>query len=264
MESPSFYLEGVVKEKNEMSDFEGPLSLILMLLQKNKIEIRDVKIGDIVDQYLEYLNRLQSLDLEIASEFVRMASYLLYIKARSLLAGSEEISEMDALIESLEALKSRDMLQQIRAVAPGLLERYKTGMLYLTKPAESIEVSGEYRYQHDPADLLEALARVFTATNELPPDEGSTIRNAIPHKIAYSIKDKSRSILEMLRDGKVRLFDVYSGCETRSELIAAFMSVLEMCSMGSIMLTAGEDSNDYEIEFTGGDIDSIIEKIEET
>ena len=77
MENPSFYLEGVVHEKNELQDFEGPLSLILMLLFKNKIEIRDIKISEILDQYLEYLDQMQKLDLEIASEFVQMASHLL-------------------------------------------------------------------------------------------------------------------------------------------------------------------------------------------
>ena len=60
MENPSFRLEGIVREKNSMEDFEGPLSLILMLLQKNKIEIRDLSVSDILDQYLEYLNRMQS------------------------------------------------------------------------------------------------------------------------------------------------------------------------------------------------------------
>ena len=67
MENPSFYLEGVVREKNELQDFEGPLSLILMLLSKNKIEIRDIKISEILDQYLEYLDQMQKLDLEIDS-----------------------------------------------------------------------------------------------------------------------------------------------------------------------------------------------------
>ena len=88
MENPNFFLEGIVKEKNQLQDFEGPLSLILMLLSKNKIEIRDIKIADILDQYLEYLDKMQSMDLEVASEFVQMASHLLYIKTRTLLAGS--------------------------------------------------------------------------------------------------------------------------------------------------------------------------------
>ena len=82
---PTYFLEGIIHDKSEMADFEGPLSLILLLLSKNKIEIRDIKISEILDQYLEYLNAMEKLDLEIASEFVQMASYLLYIKTRMLL-----------------------------------------------------------------------------------------------------------------------------------------------------------------------------------
>ena len=62
MENPNFHLEGIVRERNELQDFEGPLSLSLMLLSKNKIEIRDLKISDILDQYLAYLERMQSMD----------------------------------------------------------------------------------------------------------------------------------------------------------------------------------------------------------
>ena len=87
MENPTFHLEGIIKSKNEMEDFEGPLSLILMLLAKNKIEIRDIRISDILDQYLDYISKMQEMDLEVASEFVQMASHLVYIKTRSLLTG---------------------------------------------------------------------------------------------------------------------------------------------------------------------------------
>ena len=93
-EDPTFFLEGVVKDKSDMVDFEGPLSLILQLLSKNKIEIRDIPISEILDQYLAYLNEMERLDLEIASEFVQMASYLLYIKTRMLLTEEKEITEL--------------------------------------------------------------------------------------------------------------------------------------------------------------------------
>ena len=108
MEKPNFHLESVVREKDELQDFSGPLSLILMLLSKNKIEIRDLKIADILDQYLAYLAEMQSMDLEIASEFVQMASHLLYIKTKTLLtADEEEPSELELLMQSLEQLKAR-------------------------------------------------------------------------------------------------------------------------------------------------------------
>ena len=103
MENPNFYLEGIVHEKDAMQDFEGPLSLILQLLSKNKIEIRDISISDILDQYLAWLEEAQSMDLEIASEFVQMAAQLLYIKTRTLLAADEEeVSELELLMTSLE------------------------------------------------------------------------------------------------------------------------------------------------------------------
>ena len=139
MENPSFYLEGVVREKNELQDFEGPLSLILMLLSKNKIEIRDIKISEILDQYLEYLDQMQKLDLEIASEFVQMASHLLYIKTKTLLTQEEEVSELEILIASLEQLKSRDTLSAVKQVIPQLKEASELGLLYFSKlPAATL------------------------------------------------------------------------------------------------------------------------------
>ena len=74
----SFHLPGVIRSKEEMADFEGPLTLILMLLSRNKVEIRDIQIAQILEQYLDYLDRMKEMDLEIASEFVQMAAHLLY------------------------------------------------------------------------------------------------------------------------------------------------------------------------------------------
>ena len=139
MDNPNFFLEGIVKEKNQLQDFEGPLSLILMLLSKNKIEIRDIKIADILDQYLEYLDKMQSMDLEVASEFVQMASHLLYIKTRTLLAGDEEVSELEVLMASLEQLKCRDIFAAVQKVTPELKKASELGLLYYAKLPEPLQ-----------------------------------------------------------------------------------------------------------------------------
>ena len=105
MENPVFKLEKVVHDKSEeLQDFEGPLDLILFLLGKNRMEIQDISISLICSQYLEWLERRQQLDLEVASEFAAMASHLVYIKTRMLLSIEDEEakSEMEALIQSLE------------------------------------------------------------------------------------------------------------------------------------------------------------------
>ena len=87
MESPVFKLEKVVHSRTEeMQDFEGPLDLILFLLGKNKLEIQDISISLICDQYIAWLEQRQKMDLEVASEFVIMASHLVYLKTRMLLS----------------------------------------------------------------------------------------------------------------------------------------------------------------------------------
>ncbi len=263
MEDPNFYLEGIVKEKDELKDFEGPLSLILLLLQKNKIEIRDISISDILDQYLAWLDQMHAMDLEVASEFVRMASYLLYIKTKMLLTGEEEVSELEALIESLETLKCKDALTASRAVAPQLGEAYKLGALMFAHPPEPLPASAsEYCYHHEPVDLLKALLHAFTAATEKPTDL-TFVTTAIPQRIVYSVRDKSRQILGRLKLRNIGLNELYRECQSKSELVATFIAVLELCSIGSISVSVSRHGDGYDLSFAGGDIDEILEQIEE-
>ena len=101
-QQPSYHLEAVIRSKDEWEDFTGPLDLILMLLAKNKIEIRDIRISELLDQYLDYLQKMQDMDLEIASEFVQMASHLMYIKTKMLLTEEKEPTELEILVSALE------------------------------------------------------------------------------------------------------------------------------------------------------------------
>ena len=101
MDQPLYRLTGVIRSKEELlEDFEGPLDVILLLLSKNKIEISDISITSILEQYLAYLDEMQRMDMEIASEFIIMASHLMQIKTKMLLSYSERTeaqSEMEAL-----------------------------------------------------------------------------------------------------------------------------------------------------------------------
>ena len=260
--NPSFHLESVVKDKNDLVDFEGPLSLILLLLQKDKIEIRDIRISDILDQYLAFLNEMERMDLEVTSEFVQMASYLLLIKTHELLITDDEPSELEILMESLEALKAKDALAAVKQVGPNLLEAYKTGALFFSRPPEPLPRSaGEYRYSIDPLNLLQALCSVYLNTRERPVDR-NLIESAMPHRITFSIRSKSTQIIRRLRQKDLSLSELYAECSSKSELVATFVSVLELCSHGSIAITPSPDGAGYRLSFTGGDIDEIIEKIE--
>ena len=108
LDAPIYHLEGVVKAREEdLEDFVGPLDLILHLLSKNKMEIKDIQLSLILDQYLEWMDKRKELDLEVASEFITMASHLIYIKTRMLLSihDEEALSEMEQLIATLEEVR---------------------------------------------------------------------------------------------------------------------------------------------------------------
>lgn len=260
MEDLTFHLEGIVKEKNELQDFSGPLSLILMLLSKNKIEIRDIKIADILDQYLAYLAEMERMDLEIASEFVQMASHLLYIKTKTLLTAEAEISELEELMSSLEQLKCRDVYASVQKIVPELKSASEKGLLYYEKQPEPLpKLNREYEYRHEPVELFRSLYNVLTRGGSMIEPESAA--RLAPAKIVYEVRTKSRQLIDRLRTGDASLSALYAECGSRSEIIATFISVLELCNMGSIRLES--EDGDYRLSFIGGNTEEILERITE-
>ena len=241
METPVFKLEGVMKTKEEPGDFEGPLALILLLLSNNKIEIRDIKISLILEQYLGYLEAMAELDLDIASEFVAMASHLTLIKTKMLLWGDKEITELQQLITSLETLSRGDLYTQIKAVSQALGAMYSPEKAMLPGPPEYLPQDSEYKYCHDGADLTDALLRVIGRENamlvSLNPREP-----VYPRKVAFSIAERSAEILDRLKSsGDIRISVLFGDSSSRTELIATFLAVLELCRIGSVYLLGEMD-----------------------
>lgn len=264
-QEPTYRLEGVIRSREELSDFEGPLTLILMLLSKNKIEIRDIQVSEILEQYLAYLDEMKAMDLEIASEFVQMASYLLYIKTKMLLSTETEPDELELLIASLEQLKSRDVYAAVKEVCPDLEAAARRGMLYQTKPPEPLPGAREYRYQHEGWELLKALSNVLLRAHgaaEETEQDPARRRRIYPRRIIYNVRDKSREILLRLRSqGRLSLLDFYRMSRSRSEVVATFISILELCSLGRTSLKRENDQ--IMVSFAGGDIEEIVGQIGE-
>ena len=240
MGQPQYRLEGIVHTRSEiMEDFEGPLDVIFLLLSKNKIEIQDVSITAILEQYLAYLDEMKRLDMEIASEFITMASHLMLIKTKMLLSAAEQAeaeSELDLLRQSLVERKRKEAMDQIRLAVSDLEPRNEIGRCLFTKEPEPLRRDQAYRYQHDVRDLLRALDAI-TERNErqLPPP--TTNFMGIVGKEPYPIGRKTGEVMrQLVLRGVERLKNLFRGNKSRSEVVATFLAILDLCKTNTVVL----------------------------
>lgn len=238
MEEPHYHLERVVHVKEEtLEDFNGPLDVILLLLSKNKIEIQDISIASILEQYLAYLDEMKRMDMEIASEFIAMASHLMLIKTKMLLSLSEQkkaMSEMELLIRSLEERQRQEALRQVQAAIPFLEAHAQAGAFCMVKSAELLKQDQAYRYQHDPQDLVNAMRQLAERTEELPRiSDFAGIVGSEP----YPVTKKAAEILKkLLNTGVTKFRQLFQGNRSRSELVATFLALLELCRQKAVSL----------------------------
>ena len=250
MSQPQYRLEGIVRSRSEaMEDFEGPLDVIFLLLSKNKIEIQDVSITAILEQYLAYLDEMKRLDMEIASEFITMASHLMLIKTKMLLSAAEQAeaeSELDLLRQSLVERRRREAMEQIRLAVTELEPRNEIGRSLFTKEPEPLRRDNTYRYQHDVRDLLRALdAMIERNERQLPPP--TTNFMGIVGKEPYPIGRKTGEVLrQLVLRGVERLKNLFKGNKSRSEVVATFLAILDLCKTNAVALeddVNGENPN---------------------
>ena len=251
MGQPQYRLEGIVRTRSEqLEDFEGPLDVIFLLLSKNKIEIQDVSITAILEQYLAYLDEMKRLDMEIASEFITMASHLMLIKTKMLLSAAEQAeaeSELDLLRQNLLERQRKEAIEQIRTAVTWLEPRNEIGRNIFTKEPEPLRKDQTYRYQHETADLLHALDEMSERNQRrLPPPTVNF--KGIVGKERYPVSRKTGEILRrLILRGVEKLMNLFKGNKTRSEVVATFISVLEMCKTGSVVLEGDVNGDDPDV-----------------
>lgn len=220
--------------------FEGPMDLLLHLISKHKLNIYDIPIIELVDQYTAYIREMQASDLDVASEFLEMAARLVHIKSLSLLPVYEEAEQLrreltGELIEYAEC----------KHVAKALSENTK-GFNYITRPMQKTEGDMTYTRIHDSIELLNAyMNAVGKRLRKMPPPFDS-FRTIVAKKIV-SVSGKIKSIINDLILNKKRNFsEILSASESRSDMVAAFLAVLELAKTKHVYIEGQPD--DFSVE----------------
>lgn len=233
--------------------FEGPMDLLLHLISKHKIDINDIPILLLVEQYLDYVKKMQEEDMEVASEFLEMAARLVYIKTVSLLPVHEE--EADALKNELQGELSE--YKDCKLMAEKLSQRAE-GFDYLSRKPEKFAPDMTYTRSHEPFELLKAyLAAVGRGRRNLPPPI-EAFTGIVAHKIV-PIRERVGYIMKRLFKGKKQRFRTFfEKAESRSEMVATFLALLSLTKDKKIILN--EVEGDLEVEMVDSDVNFDVEE----
>lgn len=219
----------------KLASFEGPLDLLLTLISKNKLDIYDIQIFELVEQYMDYIKSVSAEDLDVASEFLEMAARLVHIKSVSLLPKHEEA---EALKEELQGeLIEYQECKRIAAILANMAD-YNT---FVREPA-TVDVDMTYRRKHNPVDMFSSYVMALGKKNiKLPPSEEAFY--GIVKKKVVSVSSKIIFVLRSSwRTKSVKYKSLFQKSNDTSELVATFLAVLELVR-GKRMRIEGSDDN---------------------
>jgi segregation and condensation protein A len=228
----------------KLEQFEGPLDLLLTLIQKNKVNIADIPISMICDQYMEYIAEANRVDMEIAAEFMVMASELMLIKSKMLLPRVED-DEEDPRKELADALAR---YQQAKTAASILAPAYEIYIGRLVKDSDEISIDKTFVLPQSPEKLYAAIKRIISY-NAAMEDAKEHAFTPMIKKPVVSVKLKIAGIINKLKKGS-RLSHGELLCDSESlpDLIAAFIGILERIKTHHIIM----EENEYDINSVHG------------
>lgn len=207
----------------------GPLDLILNLLSKHKLNIADINISELLEQYMAQIDLWQKQNLEITSEFLEMAAHLVYIKTVSLLPKSKEEEE-----KAKAELVGRLLEYQACKQAALLLAQQNSGFGSFAHPSDPVPKNIDYKRRHDVNALFACYwAAIGRGKRKLPPKED--VFTPLVAKPMVSVSSKIISLLRQLFETRnMEMIDVYRDSKSKSEVVATFLAVLELIKSGRI------------------------------
>jgi segregation and condensation protein A len=217
----------------KVPDFEGPLDLLIHLIEKDKLDIYDIPIASVTEQYINYLHTLQEFDMEVATGFVVMAAMLLQIKSRMLLPkeqrsdnGEEEADPRQMLVEMLVEYR------RVKAHAAALLDLYHQARHFHTRRPLFAGKVEQYLHHYPVGDLFQALVQLMSA-------RGSEI--AYVERQEFDVGQKMDEIVALLtkHEEGLEFKAAFARTGTVSEQVASFLAVLELLKLKVVRISQG-------------------------
>lgn len=231
----------------KIDNFEGPLDLLCTLIEKNKMNIYDINLNEITNQYIEYINKMEKMNLEVTSEFLIMASTLLYIKSKKLLPNKqeeeEELSEEELIKRIIEYKKYKDISEKL----------YKNFEIYsnrIYKKPEEIELpkqSLEVKYEKD--IIPEKYLKLITKNKEKLNKNAKNIEKIAiteSYTVTSKLKDMFRELVKNRKFVFNKLFSIKH--HNKNEVVTAFSGLLELSRRNKVITNQEELFGDINVE----------------
>ena len=230
----------------KIDNFEGPIDLLLYLIEKNKMDIYEINLTEITEQYMEYLNEMQELNLEIASEFLVMASTLLYLKSKNLLPKQEEEEE----ITEEELIRRIVEYKKFKEISKTFKENYEMYSKRIFKGPENIQLPKKTLEEKYDANLIPEIYKNIVERTSVRLNQNAKNIEKIALVDNYTVASKVKEMFKILIKNKKFVFNkVFSlSKKNKQEVVTAFTGLLELSRRNKVKTEQDELFGDILVE----------------
>ena len=231
----------------KLENFEGPLDLLCHLIDKNKMDIYDINLSEITDQYIDYIKQMEQLNLEITSEFLVMSSTLLYLKSKHLLP---KVQEEEEEITEEELIRRIIEYKQYKEITKKLKENFLQYSKRFYKSAEEIELPKQkIEKEYDNKIIPEIYKSILQKNTEKINENASNIEKIAiteTYSVGDTVKQMYRALVKFKKFSFNKLFSLKK--HDKKEVVTAFSGLLEMSRRNKVVTEQGELFGDIEVE----------------
>ena len=235
--------------KISIEQFEGPFDLLLFFIQRDEIDIYDIPISKITDDFLTYIKKMEEMNLDVASEFILMAASLMRIKARMLLPRKELDQEgnpidprQDLVQQILEYKKYKSILDDMRALEEERAKKYHRA--YASKELKDIASKALVDVEMESVTLFKLLKAFEAVLIKFEDRKSKRVHTVL--KYNYTVDEQKEFVIgKLIKNKKANFTELFTGVKNRIHAVVTFLAVLELLSLEKISIILGEGTNNF-------------------